>query len=192
MDNAFVVGLVIALIVVGAIAIWLFNQKRRSDRLQEQFGPEYSHTVRSEGDRKQAEEALEARSRRVEQLNIRPLSESERDQFASRWRTTQARFVDDPMAATREADDLVGEVMQVRGYPMGDFEQRTEDISVDHPHVVEHYRAAHDIALRNLDRDANTEELRTAFTHYRALFEDLLETETQTHAESAARSEVRR
>ncbi|HEX3246581.1 MAG TPA: hypothetical protein VHX16_14335, partial [Chloroflexota bacterium] len=177
MDNTIVIGLVVALIVVGAIAVWLFMQKRQTERLQERFGPEYENTIRSEGDRARAEKALEARQERVEQLNIRPLSSGERDQFAERWRQTQARFVDDPTNATREADGLVGEVMQARGYPMGDFQQRAEDISVNHPDVVQHYRAAHDIALRNRDGDGNTEELRTAFTHYRALFDDLLEVE---------------
>ena len=76
--------------------------------------------------------------------------------------------------------------MATRGYPVGDFEQRAADVSVQHPRVVEHYRAAHTIAVRNSRGDADTEQLRQALVHYRALFEDLLETETP------ARTEVRR
>jgi hypothetical protein len=64
--------------------------------------------------------------------------------------------------------------MSARGYPVGDFEQRAADISVDHPVVLEDYRAAHEIALRQTKGQANTEDLRQAMIHYRALFEDLV------------------
>ena len=72
--------------------------------------------------------------------------------------------------------------MQVRGYPVGEFEQRAADISVDHPGVVDNYRKAHRLALKSERSGAETEELRQAMVHYRSLFEDLLETE-QTQAE---------
>jgi hypothetical protein len=155
----------------------MYQQKKRTEELRDRFGPEYERAVRSEGDRSRAESDLDARAKRVEQLDIRPLSNRERDQFSESWRATQTRFVDDPVGATREADELVAEVMQVRGYPMGDFERRAADVSVDHPGVVEHYRAAHAIAMRTESGSENTEELRIALVHYRALFEDLLETE---------------
>jgi hypothetical protein len=95
------------------------------------------------------------------------------------------------MGATDEADELVGEVMAARGYPVGDFEQRAADVSVNHPRVVEHYRAAHDIAMRNARGDADTEQLRQALVHFRALFEELLEATTSEH-ETPARTEARR
>lgn len=182
MDNALTIGLLVALVIVSAIAFWMYQQKQRTEQLQGRFGPEYRHAVESEGDRSRAEAQLEARARRVDQLQIRSLTPAERDEFAERWHLTQARFVDSPEDATYDADTLVEEVMQARGYPMGNFEQRADDVSVDHPHVIEHYRAAHTIVQRNKDRAADTEELRTAFTHYRALFDDLLEVEHPTHA----------
>lgn len=192
MNNAVTIGLVLAILVLGALVAWLYFQRRRTDHLQDRFGPEYDQAVRSEGDQRKAEAALAARTKRVERLQIRPLSARERDQFGERWHAAQARFVDDPGVATHEADDLVGEVMRVRGYPVGDFQQRTEDVSVDHPNVVEHYRSAHAIALRNDEQHANTEELRTAFVHYRALFDDLLEIEEPARQEQPIPTEARR
>ena len=120
---------------------------------------------------------LEQREKRVEQLHIRPLTREEGRRFAEAWRADQARFVDDPKAAVIEADRLVGEVMQARGYPVSDFEQRAADISVHHPHVVENYRAAHEVAVRAKRGEASTESLRQALVYYRKLFEDLLEVE---------------
>jgi hypothetical protein len=65
--------------------------------------------------------------------------------------------------------------MAARGYPAADFAQRTADVSVNHPVVVDHYRAARASAVRNDAGDATTEDLRQAVIHYRALFEELLE-----------------
>ena len=160
-----------------ATACW-YSQKRPSEQLHERFGPEYERTVGEHGDRGRAEAALEDRKERVEQLHLRPLSPEQRDRFGPEWRHLQARFVDVPEEAVKQADNLVAEVMAARGYPTGDFEQRVADVSVDHPQVVEHYRAAHAIALRMKEGgQANTEDLRQAIVHYRALFEDLLETD---------------
>ena len=188
MDNTLVWVLLVVALVAVAVAAWMFMQKRKTEQLREDFGPEYGRAVEEHGDQRQAESALEARRERVEQLHIRPLSPSDREGFAESWRAAQARFVDDPAAAISEADRLVGEVMQARGYPVGDFEQRAADVSVDHPRVVEHYRAAHTIAMRNEDGHADTEDLRQAMVHYRALFEDLLETRG---AERTERTEAR-
>jgi hypothetical protein len=185
MDNAVTAGLIVLLVIVAGIAVWMYQQKgqqkRRTEQLRDQFGPEYDHAIRAEGDRSRAEADLDARAKRVEQLDIRPLSNHERKQFAEHWHATQARFVDDPRGATEEADELVAEVMRVRGYPVGDFEHRAANISVDHPAVMEHYRVAHAIAGSGSE---NTEELRTALVHYRVLFDDLLETQETAPTEA--------
>jgi len=183
MDNPLVLVLAIALIAVIAVAVWLYMQKRRTEALRTSFGPEYDRAVHAHHDKGKAEHALEERKERVEQLHIRPLALEDQERFAELWRSVQAQFVDDPQGATREADRLVGEVMQVRGYPVGDFEQRAADVSVHHPGVVEHYRAAHGIALRHERGEAETEDLRQAMIHYRALFDDLLEAKTPAHKE---------
>jgi FtsZ-interacting cell division protein ZipA len=167
------VVIAIAIVIIIAGALWSAQQRKRSTDLRRRFGPEYEREVRSHG-RREAEAELESRERRVEALDIRPLSREDRESYSGEWRIVQARFVDDPSGAIREADVLVGEVMRARGYPVGDFEQRAADVSVDHPHVVQNYRAAHDIALRQRGGTGNTEELRKAMVHYRALFEDLL------------------
>jgi hypothetical protein len=183
MDNPLMIVLVIALIAVIAVAAWLYMQKRRTEELRTSFGPEYDRAVQEHEDKGKAERLLEERKERVEQLHIRPLSAEARERFDERWHSVQAQFVDDPEGATREADHLVGEVMQARGYPVGDFEQRAADVSVNHPRVVEHYRAAHTIAVRHEHGEADTEGLRQAMVHYRALFEDLLEVDAPTHRE---------
>jgi hypothetical protein len=184
MDNPVVIVLAIALVVAIGAAVWLYMRNRQSEQLQDRFGPEYDRTLSERHDQRQAERELKAREERVDQLNIRPLERDERDRFAERWQAVQARFVDEPTGATDDADQLVGEVMATRGYPVGDFEQRAADVSVNHPRVVEHYRAAHMIAMRNTRGDADTEELRQALVHFRALFEDLLEVETPARTEA--------
>ena len=184
MQNQLVPILLILLIVAVGIAVWLYTQKRKTEQLRGSFGPEYDRAVQETGDRRTAEAELEERKERVEQLRIRPLAADERERFAERWKSAQAQFVDDPKGAITEADRLVGETMQARGYPVGDFEQRAADISVDHPGVVEHYRAAHAIAQRSARDEAGTEDLRQAMVHYRALFEDLLEADAPAQMEA--------
>jgi hypothetical protein len=166
----------IALVAIVLVGIWIWiASRRRSQRLQEHFGPEYDRMVETDGDRRKVESELAAREKRRSTLDIRPLDPETRDEFARRWRDTQARFVDDPGPAVHEADGLVAEVMKTRGYPMDDFQQREADVSVDHPQVVEHYRAAHGISLAYEHGQASTEDLRQAMVHYRSLFQDLLE-----------------
>ena len=181
----------IAVILIGAIAVITLSRVR-SQRLRQRFGPEYDRTIRTEGNVRKAEAALEARAKRVANLHIRPLVAADADRFDAAWRAVQTRFVDDPRGAVTEADRLVGEVMAARGYPVGDFEQRVADISVDHPDVVMNYRAAREIALQHAAGKASTEDLRQAMVHYRALFTDLLERVKEervehTHHEHAAR-----
>jgi hypothetical protein len=174
-----------ALILVGALVLaviaviaWSYAQKRRqrqSANLRQRFGPEYDRVVNELQDRGKAESELQARTQRVARLNIVPLSVSEAARFKQAWDAVQARFVDEPAETLVRADALVYELMTKRGYPMGDFEARAADISVDHPRVVSNYRAARAIALADKRGDADTELLRRAVVHYRALFEDLLE-----------------
>jgi FtsZ-interacting cell division protein ZipA len=163
-----------AAVVAVLVVALLVMRGRRSARLRQRFGPEYERTLRDEGDLRKAEAALSARAARVERLHIRPLSPDDAQRFSERWRLAQAQFVDDPKVAVTEADRLVGEVMHARGYPVGEFEQRVEDISVDHPNVVMNYRAARAIAESHARGEATTEDLRQAMVHYRALYGDLL------------------
>jgi hypothetical protein len=182
MDTSMLI--VLAVVVIAIIAIvFVYSQKRRSEKLRSRFGPEYDRLVEEGGGRRQAEAALEERAKRVEKFQIRSLSRDEYERFARAWREEQARFVDNPSEAVLNADRLVAEVMKARGYPVGDFEQRAADISVDHAAVVRNYRVAHDIALLDQKGDANTEDLRNAMVHYRELFIDLLEERAPEHME---------
>jgi hypothetical protein len=166
--------LVVAIVVVAALTLIVFAYglaQRRRQKLREHFGPEYEHVVAAAGDPARADHVLSEREKRVKKLDIRPLPETAREQFIERWREVQARFVDDPRGAVGDADALVGEAMEARGYPVTDFEQRAADVSVEHPQVVMDYRTAHDIAGR---REVDTEDLRRAMVHYRSLFDALV------------------
>jgi hypothetical protein len=174
MNQTLLIVIALAVVAVLIVASTAMARRRRSDHLKSRFGREYEHALEAKGDRGKAEAELAAREKRVEKLDIRPLDDSERQRFTNRWTEVQARFVDDPPRAVAFADALLADVMKARGYPVSDFKQRAGDISVDHPHVVEHYRAGHDIALRHERGQASTEELRQAMIHYRALFEDLV------------------
>jgi hypothetical protein len=169
--------IIVAIVIVVAIAcvLLLALRLRRTEALRSRFGPEYDDAVDRYGSSLKAESSLVARQKRLEKLNIRSLQPAERDQFANQWQDTQSRFVDDPAASITQADHLVNELLLARGYPMEEFEDRAEDISVDHPHVVRNYRAAHAIAFRHTRGEAGTEDLRQALIHYRDLFDELLE-----------------
>src|ERR1700675_80344 len=169
-----VAGVVVFALI--AVAAWLFSRKKKqSERLQHRVGSEYGRTVGELGGRTKAEAELKAREKRVEQLTITPLAPAEAARFSQAWSALQGRFVDNPKGVVVQADQLVRELMLKRGYPMGDFERRAADISVDHPAVVEHYRAAQAIAVRDQHGEADTEEQRKAVVHYRALFDEMLE-----------------
>jgi hypothetical protein len=173
------IWIVIAAAVVAVVLLalwWAASRKRRTDHLREGFGPEYDRTVEEAGSRRRAESELSDREHRREELDIRPLAPGARDRFADRWSPVQERFVDDPNGALKDAHVLVVEVMRERGYPTDDFDQRAADVSVDHPHVVDNYRSAHDITGRD---DADTEDQRQAMVHYRSLFDELLEAAPQ-------------
>lgn len=175
MNTTVLVILALVVMVVIAIGLFLLMRRRRSESLREQFGPEYKRAVDQYGDQGKAEAELTAREKRVRKLDIRALAPEERSRFADAWEKTQARFVDEPSKAVGEANGLVKELMQARGYPVGDFEQRAADISVNYPNVMTNYRAGRDIALRNNSGKATTEDLRQAMVHYRSLFQELLE-----------------
>lgn len=174
MDTNLLIALAI-LLVLAVIAAALLARRRRSAHLAQRFGPEYERTVERMGSRGRAEADLAAREQRVRKLEIVPLAPHEAQRFRMEWQGLQARFVDNPRIAVAEADLLVRDVMTRRGYPMGDFDSRAADLSVEHPVVVENFRAAHAIALRHQRGEADTEALRQALVHYRALFTELLE-----------------
>jgi hypothetical protein len=176
MSTTTLIALIVAAAAI-ALAAFLFYQKRRSERLHGKFGPEYDHAVHEFGDRRKAESELERRAERVERFHIRPVSAEQKDRFEQDWRRVQTQFVDQPEQAVSDAHRLVNEVMHARGYPVSsEFEQNAADLSVEHPRVVEHYRAACAIAGSREAGRANTEDLRKAMVHYRALFDDLLGT----------------
>ena len=163
-----------ALVLAICVAVWMYIQKNRTQKLRSKFGPEYDKAIAENKHRGRAESELEKRADRVAKLHIHPLKADDRSRFTEDWRREQSRFVDDPQAAVNHADRLVQDVMQCRGYPISDFEQNAADLSVDHPRVVENYRTAHEIALREGKGVGNTEDLRKAMVSYRVLFEDLL------------------
>ncbi|MGH2653967.1 MAG: hypothetical protein ACRDHV_06410 [Actinomycetota bacterium] len=175
MQPEIVIALIVlvAIVLVGVVIAILYA-RRRSEHLRKRFGPEYERAV-ADG-RLRGERELAVREYRVEQLEIRPLDPEQRDEFARRWRDTQAQFVDAPGEAVQEADRLVAEVMRERGYPVEDFDQREADLSVHHGNVLDNYRAAHGITLAYQQGHAGTEDLRQAMVHYRSLSEELLET----------------
>jgi Asp-tRNA(Asn)/Glu-tRNA(Gln) amidotransferase A subunit family amidase len=166
-----IVAIVLIAIAVAAFVAW---RNDRSRKLKQGFGPEYERAIEEHGDQRAAEAELAERRKRREELEIRRLDPESRDRYSGRWQATQRQFVDKPASAVAEADELVMQVMHDRGYPVEDFEQRAADVSVDHPDVVQNYRAAHAISIAANDQRASTEDLRQAMVHYRALFRDLL------------------
>jgi hypothetical protein len=177
-DNRVLGAIILVALALIALAGWAYSRRRRTQQLRERFGTEYDRAVQQHGGIGPGETVLEQREKRVKRLSIVPLAPSAHQRYSQHWLEIQHRFVDDPKAAVTAADDLISDVMAVRGYPAGEFEQRSADISVDHPQVVEDYRAAHSIALRNRRVEANTEDLRQAMVLYRSLFQELLGTET--------------
>lgn len=176
MESAGIIILsIVAATVIVAGLVLMIVRKRHTRELREQFGPEYDRVVSRVGDTRRAEQVLEFRQRHREKFIVRPLSPTDRSSFRYRWNEAESRFGGDPMGAVTMAESLVTDVMQARGYPISDFEQQAADISVDHPVVVQNYRAAHEIAFSYRGRQATTEDLRNAMVHYRVLFQELLD-----------------
>ena len=172
------ISLVAVVVLVVVVLAWLSLRKRKATtaNLRQRFGTEYERVVLEHGSERKAEAKLADREKRVETFHLRALDAMEHERFATQWAAVQSRFVDSPKGAVAEADDLLSSLMKTRGYPVSDFDQRADDISVDHPRVVENYRLAHAIALRVGKDQATTEDLRTAMLHYRSLFDELMET----------------
>src|ERR1700677_4550434 len=139
MDPKLLMTVVAVMIVTVAVIVVLYVRKRRNSTAErrKKFGPEYDRAVRESGSERKAEAKLVDRQERVDKLNIRDLDPMERERFSRQWESVQSRFVDSPRGAVAEADDLVSSLMKTRGYPVSDFDQRADDISVDHPRVVE-------------------------------------------------------
>jgi hypothetical protein len=177
-----VIGVVIVLIV-GVLLAVLFSRRQRTKELQERFGTEYERVIDEAIDKKEAEKELSSRLEHVKQLDIRPLSNAQRTQFVNEWRGTQAKFVDEPLVALREAENLIRRVMEIKGYPVRDFDRDAADISVDYPDLVPNYRSLHEIAIKRDMHDISTEEMRQTIVDCRSLFEKLVGSEV--HSEEA-------
>lgn len=178
MDTTTLILVAVVCLIVGGLLAMAIMRAQRSRRLRERFGPEYERIVSETGDKQKAESELEARLAHVESLTIRPLTAEEVNRYTLQWQAVQAEFVDEPLASVRKADRLLQEVMKAKGYPVEDFEQRAADISVDYPDLVTDYRGLHLIATKEADDEVSTEEMRQAMVHGRALFENLVKTET--------------
>ena len=173
-----IIAVLLVLVITGAVLGPALSRRKRSEQLHDHFGTEYDHTVETLGDEKKAQTELEARQKYVKALDIQPLSATERERYLADWTRVQSKFVDEPGEAIVTADRLIMEVMQLRAYPIADFEQRAANVSVSYPAFVSNYRAARVIALKNKEHQADTEELRQAMIYYRSLFKELLVTET--------------
>ena len=186
MNTTFLIILSVILLAAVGIAAVIFLRKRKTTKLRIRFGPEYARAVQESGGRRQGEAALQAREKRIKGFAIRPLARTDRERYIASWRKLQAQFVDGPKSSVSEADRLLADVMSSRGYSVSDFEQRSADISVDHPLVVENYRAAHEIAVRHACGQAGTEDLRQAMIHYRTLFDELVAEPEMARARAAS------
>ena len=189
-ETLLIVGITVVVCALIGVGAWMAMNQMRSRRLKERFGPEYDRIIERAPDRTLAEAELQKREERVNKYKIVPLSEHDREHYQHSWDRVQNRFVDDPRGAAMEADELIFEVMERRGYPVNGFEQAAADLSVDYPTVVENYRAATGIAQRNRQGEAGTEDLRQALVYYRALFHELLQgtTSPEPHPAAAVRS----
>lgn len=176
MDNRALIAIIVVVAAIVIVAAVILSRRRNSQHLKEHFGPEYDRVVKEHGDPRRAEAMLLDREKRVSKFSLRDLNPADRDRYAAEWAGVQRRFVDDPSAAVTQADKLVTSVMSARGYPMGDFEQRAADISVNYPTVVQNYRSAREISLRHEQGQSSTEDLRRAMVYFRSLFDELLGT----------------
>lgn len=170
--------IVLLLLVVVAVAAGAARSSgRRRAALRTRFGREYDRTVAEKGSIRDAEAELAARERHRASYQVRPLTPESRLRYRDSWMRIQSSFMDQPDAALRDADALLGEVLAERGYPTDDRDRLLGDLSVDlapeHADTLERFRAAHEIYQRNSRREATTEDLRRAMQQYRALLEEL-------------------
>ena len=172
-ETLMMVAIVVVAVVV-VVAAWIVLRRRKTAALRARFGPEYDHVLHSARTPAEAERELLNRQSRVEKFAIRPLSPEDGDRLSTAWRNVQAKFVDDPKNAAIEADRLITDVMRSRGYPVDDPNRVIDDLSVDHAHVINHYRAGREIVVPHEQGQASTEDLRQAMVHFRALFDELV------------------
>jgi hypothetical protein len=184
MSTGAVVILVVVVVLVLAAGAWFVAQQARRRRLRERFGPEYDRRIQESDDRRVAERELAEREKRHARYELRPVSEAAR--YTEQWTFVQEQFVDQPVEAVGAAEQLVVMVMRERGYPVDNFEQQTADLSVEHAHVLDHYRSGHDIRVRHERDGVSTEELRQALTHYREMFHALVGTVHSEHTTNGA------
>jgi hypothetical protein len=166
-----IVVVVVVVLVLAAVAARIMVQRRE---LRERYGDEYQRVVTEKGGRAAAEAELKRREREHDRLELKELSPAAREEYRASWTTVQSQFVDDPRSAVHAADRLVSQLVADRGYPVVDYPQRLEHLSVEHSSVLNTYRSAHDISVRNDAGAATTEELRQALVSYRELIADLL------------------
>jgi hypothetical protein len=187
LDSRVIVSvIVIALIIVVGMTLYVRERRKTTAGLRKRFGPEYDLAMLEHGSQHKAEAKLVDRETRVETLKIRELGATERERFLAEWHSVQSRFVDHPKGSVTEADELISSLMQARGYPVADFDQRAADLSVDHPRLVEFYRSAHGVTMRLAGDKASTEDLRTAMIQYRSLFDELVQGQTLGERKSVA------
>ena len=172
-ETLMMVAIVVVAVVV-VVALWMLFRRRKTAALRARFGPEYDHVLHSTRTPAEAERELLNRQSRVEKLSIRPLSRQDADRFSAEWKSVQAQFVDDPRNAVIDGDRLITDVMRTRGYPLDDPNRVIDDLSVDHAHVINHYRAGREIVSRHEKGQASTEDLRQAMVHFRTLFDELV------------------
>ena len=180
MSTGAIVVIVIAGVVVLALAAFLVRLELRRRQLRDRFGPEYDRVREDSAGRRAATRQLTERERRHAELGIQPISPMSRDRYTKHWSLIQATFVDQPGKAVDEADRLVVTIMEERGYPYADFDERVSMLSVEHGAVLHHYRTAHDIRGRHAISQLSTEDLRAAMVHYRTLIEDLLDAKPES------------
>jgi FtsZ-interacting cell division protein ZipA len=174
MDPKILTAIIVIVAILAVVAVLLVARRRKTEHLKQKFGSEYDRVVHQHGDSQRAETVLTQREKRVSHFELRTLPPTERERYAQQWAFVQRKFVDDPKGAVNQADRLVTDVMNARGYPMSEFNQRADDISVNYPNTVGNYRAAHDIVVRHGRGQSSTEDLRKAMVHFRSLFDELL------------------
>ena len=188
-NPAVIGGICLAVLIIVLSVVWVVTRNRsqtRTGELRSRFGPEYELALRQHGSRAKAEAALLDRVNRVNGMHIHPVSEAERDQYLAEWEAIQARFIDHPRGAVTEADELINTILKARGYEGGGFDRRIEDLSVNHSNLVETYRRANAVTVRAARNEATTEELRSAMILYRAIIEELMQTEASVSRREAA------
>jgi hypothetical protein len=181
MDTILWIVIALAVVLVVVVVVAALASRRRRQHLQDRFGSEYDRTVEGADRRREAERDLREREERHDELDLRPLSDASRQRYTQQWQEMQSGFVDRPQVAVADADRLITDLMRERGYPVDDFDTRSELVSVDHPDVVENYRTAHGIAVKTVEGRTSTEDLRQAVISYRALFEEMLVDDTASH-----------